>query len=501
MATPEAHAGPRPISRRDVLVVGAGAVIGAGVVGTGIGVGMRVSGDGAAAETTEEPGPELRRFVSTTLTAPVVTTWTRDGAAPSAGLLFASPRTISNNGLILQSDGEPVWIEPDGRNVMDVRVQQYRGRPVLTYWEGTIVDGWGIGVGTIKDSSYRTIATVRAGNGMTVDLHEFILTSRGTALLIAYPVETRDLSPIGGPREGFVLGGRIQEIDVATGEVLFDWDVLDHVELGESYQELGESGATAETAFDPVHLNSIAEDGDALLLSARHTHALYWVDRVTGEIRWRLGGQKSDFEVEDDAAFLFQHDARRQADGTISLYDNHGQVGTEGAVSAGLLLDLDEEARTATLHRRFAHRERFGGAMGNMHVLGNGNVLVGWGTDPTATEFTVDGTAIYEARGLGDACYRVYRSEWTAQPASIPDVGVRTMGGGEMRVYSSWNGATGVASWRILTGPDAGALIEAATVARSGFETVAPVPAAGAVMVEALDSSGAVLAVSAPRAT
>lgn len=502
---PGPESGRRGLSRRDVLILGGGAVVGAAAVGAGFGLAGSLAKptDGqSAVAATEAPAAapaDVRRYVSTTLTAPNVTTWTKEGTTASDGLLFASPRAAMNNGLIFQTNSEPVWIEPEGQNVADMRVQQYLGQPVLTYWEGTIVDGWGIGVGVIKDTSYRTVATVRAGNGLTVDLHEFILTPRGTALILAYPVEPLDLTRIDGPSEGWVLGGRVQEIDVATGNVLFDWNVLNHVDVTESYQKLSSDGDSAETPFDPVHLNSIEEVGDTLLLSARHTHALYSVDRATGEILWRLGGKKSDFEVDEDAAFTNQHDARRHADGRVSLFDNHGQVGAE-AVSAGLLLEVDESARTARLSQKFDYRDRFGGAMGNLQVLSNGNVLVGWGTAPAATEFSADGTAIFEARDLGNGSYRVFRQAWSATPGTKPDIGVRRSAS-EMTVYASWNGATDVAGWRVLTGADSSVLSEAAVVERTGFETSTAVAAAPTVVVEALDAGGAVLGASNPLTT
>ncbi|WP_210509200.1 arylsulfotransferase family protein [Naasia sp. SYSU D00057] len=497
--------GDRRISRRDLLALAAGAVVGAGgaaAVATAVTRPPDTARAGSASPTpaAEEPSPpELRRFVSTALTAPAVTVWTRSGATPAPGYLFTTPRTEAFNAVVYDSAGEPVWIEPTGLAATDLRVQQFQGRPVLTYWSGRVYEGHGIGSATILDDAYRPIATVRTGGGVIADLHEFALTARGTALLIGYPPALADLTALDGPEEGHVLGGRVQEIDIATGAVLLDWEALDHVDLDESYQTLGKGadGSSAGAPFDPVHLNSVEDDGDALLVSARHTSAVYRVDKATGEVLWRLGGRRSDYDVEEAAGFSWQHDARRRPDGRISLFDNHGKSGSDG-VSAGLILDVDEDARTATVAEALRHEERFGYAMGNLHVLADGSAVVGWGTEPVATEFDPDGEAVFELRDLGRGSYRVWKHEWVGRPATPPDVGVRRSGD-RLEVYASWNGATEVARWRVLAGADAGALTEAGSGPRTGFETRIEVPDARAVQVQALDAGGAVLGSSAVR--
>jgi hypothetical protein len=496
------------VSRRALLAAaGGGAVIGAGLIGGGISLSQLLNAPGAnagsaarAATPTPAPKPRgPRRYVSTAVTAPEISVWRKEGTTPSPGLLFASPRTKGFNGIIFDDAGEPVWIEPSGVNAADLRVQQYRGNPVLTYWSGTIIvdGGFGIGAGTILDTSYRPVATVRAGNGVSTDLHEFRLTPRGTALLIGYPVMPADLRPVKGPREGWILGARVQEVDVATGNVLVDWDGMNDIDLTETYQKVAKkgngSGVSPETPFDPIHLNSVEADGEsALLISARHTHALYSIDRTTGALRWRLGGRKSDFEVPEEAAFAWQHDARRQPDGRITLFDNHKKSGD--GESSGLSLVVDEAAGTVTLDRRYTFRKHFGGAMGGTQVLPTGNVLVGWGLDPAATEFTPDGTAIFDAN-LGGPSYRVYRDPWSASPSTPPDVAVRPEDGG-IRVYMSWNGATNVTSWQVLAGPSAGSLTPVVVVERQGFESSAVVPSATHVQVQALDASGSVIGTS-----
>src|SRR5262249_27356462 len=149
-------------------------------------------------------------------------------------------------------------------------------------------------------------ASVKAGNGYEIDVHEFLLTSKGTALVTIYAPKTVDLTPVGGPSTYQTLDSILQEIDIATGKVLLEGHALDHIPLTDSYAPVVEP-------YDYFHINSIdvALDGN-LLVSARNTSCIYKLDRKTGAVLWRLGGQSSDFSFRPDAGFLFQHDARAQ---------------------------------------------------------------------------------------------------------------------------------------------------------------------------------------------
>lgn len=480
---------PRGPGRRAALLIGAGAVGGAAVTAGGFGIGAAASGGSetsTAAAATPATVP-LRRFRSSMVTMPEVTAHRYPAGTPASGYLLASPVTDVATGIIVDDEAEPVWVDPEGRYIMDLDVQTWKGRPALTFWAGKPLSGHGVGAGVILDTAYRVIGTVQTGDGVTADMHEFRLTSRGTALLLSYPPRQVDLRAVAGPADGWAFDGRVQEIDVETGEVLLDWSALDHVGLSESYQPLAATGRSADAPWDPIHLNAIDPDGDGLIVSARHTHTVYRLDRTTGEVLWRMGGRRSDFTVAKEAAFAWQHDARRHGAGRISLFDNHRNV--HPGVSAGLVLDVDETAMTVGLHARYASDGHFGFAEGSCQLLDGGNVLVGWGKDVSGTEYTADGTPVMELRHLGSDNYRVRRRAWTGRPATDPDVAAERSGG-TLRVHASWNGATEVASWRIATGASADALATAATTARSGFETTASVPDAAVVRVEALDASG-----------
>lgn len=485
------------LTRRGFLLGGCAVVAGAVAVGV---AGCTTGGTGsirsAEAQSTQ---PVWRTFPSNGLAAPTVTseTW----GAPAPGYIFVDPHSSERyTGLIMENSGEPVWIEPTGLNLTDLRVQRYQGKPVLTYWSGKDESGHGAGFGTILDTSYRPVAEVHAGNGIDADMHEFNLTSRGTALVTAYPIERADISSFGGNKSGYIFNCHVQEIDVATGNVLLDWSAKDHIEMSESYRNIGDKeghdGSNLSQAFDPFHLNAVDDDGDTLLISSRYTHAIYSIDRVTGDVQWRFGGRNSDFAIADEARFAWQHDVRRHTNGTISLFDNHRDEGTKGT-SRGLVFDLDEAARIATLKHTYSHDSHLGIAMGSVQLLDGGNVLVGWGTDPATTEFTEDGTPVYEARHIGSSSYRATRSIWKGQPDAVPDAVVVWGGGDTMTVHASWNGATEVAGWGILTGSSANGLHPTKAVAKSGYETSGEVAVAAKTVVVALDASGKVLGTSA----
>ena len=144
-------------------------------------------------------------------------------SSPSPGALFVT--TLTGPGqrgpMILDDRGQLVWFKKTKNVAINFRRQIYKGRPVLTWWEGTITNiGTGAGEGVIVDSTYKEIARVRAGNGFAADVHEFLITPENTALITIYNEKTLDLTSIGGPPAHPTLDSIVQEIDIATGKVL-----------------------------------------------------------------------------------------------------------------------------------------------------------------------------------------------------------------------------------------------------------------------------------------
>jgi len=441
---------------------------------------------------------------------PIIVATPASGTAP--GYVFLSPFDItakpgapsipasqSHVGpLIVDSTGEPVWFLPLGKGAaMGLRVQRFKGKPVLTWFEGAVLGGYG-GHYVVFDGTYHRLALVEAGGHG--DLHEFLLTPQHTALITIYEEITTDLSSIGGAANGRLVEGIVQEVDIATGRVLFEWRSFDHVGLDESFQ----TEVTPAGNVDYFHLNSIDIDRDGnLLVSARHTSAVYKIDRRTGAVIWRLGGKKSDWLVDRNAAFAFQHDVRRRPDGSITLFDNRTALPTAIVAARGMRIVLHERTVRVSLVEQWSTRvPRTAWAMGNVQQLDDGGVFIGWGTDGSFSEFGPDGRLRFDARfGDGSVGYRAYRLNWQARPSGAPAIAVVPGGAGTMTVYASWNGATDVARWEVRTGPRPDNVEAVGSSSRTGFETAITVPLQhGYATAVALDAQGGRLGAAAPVA-
>jgi Arylsulfotransferase (ASST) len=448
----------------------------------------------SAAASAAPVAPARRRFRSRPDLAPPFLEVTTREASLAPGLIFLTPANGADRDgpTILDDAGELVWMRPDtAGNATGLRVATYRGSPVLTWWEGANNAGIGTGEHVIMDASYREVARVRGGNGRTADLHELLLTDRDTALLLADagvdPIPVPDQIP---PRPR-VMDCAIQEVDLGSGRVLFEWHAVDHLDVAESVVP---APTAADQLYDYVHANSIDVDTDGnLLLSARNTSAIYKIDRLTGRILWRLGGRRSDFAMGPGATFALQHDARRQPDGTLSIFDDGEAPGTSRAIA----LRLDETAMTATLERELRQPQGLlATSQGNMQVLPDGHTFVGWGSLPRFSEFDTDGRLLYDATFSATQSYRDLRFPWVGRPSELPDVAVDTHDG-TMAVFASWNGATEVATWEIMAGRSAAALHRVAAVPRAGFETQVSLPLDGPlVAVRARDAAGVILGTS-----
>lgn len=467
-------------------------------------------GFAAASDGGTDPPASMRRFVSAPGLRPPTVELSAPAGGTAPGYVFVAPFPLStptagttqssaaqHGPLIVDAAGEPVWFLPMAeQTAMNLRVQRYQGRDVLTWYEGQVAEGYG-GEYVIADASYRELARVKAGHHYLGDLHEFLITSRDTALISIYNQRSGDLSPLGGPASGQIVEGVVQEIDIARQTILFEWHSLDHVPLDETYR----ADLVSSPNVDYFHLNSVGVDLDGhLLVSARHTSCVYKVDRHTGNVIWRLGGRRSDFTLGSGATFNFQHDARRHADGTITVFDN-GAWGPEGIAepaSRGLRLALDMSAMTATVVAEYRTPDpRLTVAMGDVQTLPDGSVFVGWGTAGSFSEIGVDGDLRFDARFAdGSATYRAFRFPWVGRPETVPSIVISTdPAGTPAAVHVSWNGATEVARWQLQTGPAADRLRPARTVDRTGFETTIPLPTAtGHLAVVAIDGSGRRLA-------
>jgi len=428
---------------------------------------------------------DRRRFRSRPdLAPPTVSVERRDGAQLAPGVLALNGRNFTGRGqqgpMLLDDDGELIWWKAagNGERVMDVRVQTYRDKPVITWWQGRARAGGGSGDGIIYDTAYKPVKKVRAGNGYRVDLHEFLITPQDTALIPIYNPYGADLSSIGGSRNGLLVDSIVQEIDIATGLVLFEWHSVGNVDIEDSYTPAPEK---ASSRHDYFHLNSITVDGKDgnLLVSGRDTRGVYKLDRRTGRIIWTMGGKKNDFARGKGATFAFQHDAAREADGTISVFDNSAAPPV-AEKSRALFLDVDEEAMRVELRQAISHPDDLLAAtQGSVQLLPNGNRLVGWGSQRHFSEHAPDGKLLLDGTlTRANDSYRTVRSPWPGLPRTGPSLLADARGEGTT-IYASYNGAVGVARWEVLAGSSADALKPVGTGARKGFETQIDVEAEG----------------------
>ncbi len=418
------------------------------------------------------------------------------------------PPIVGQSGpLILDRNLQPVWFEPVPEDVVasNLSLQSYEGKPALAWWQGRVTNTGATETGedVVVDQHYQPIARLKATGGWVLTLHEFIISGED-AWVTANKNIPMDLSKYGGAYNGALIDSAVQEYNLKTGKLIRSWDALQHIPLGQSQASLPTNGFP----WDAYHVNSIDLTGNGtFLVSMRDTWAAYLVDGETGKIEWTLGGNSSSFKFAAGASFQWQHDVRLQGSSTVTLFDDHCCQLTGGGTyvaatgpSRGLVLTLDQQARTATLASQYSLGTDFDSEyMGDTQPLSNGNVLVGWGSEPYFTEYSRSGKLLSEGELPGpDLTYRATLEQWVGLPTSSP-VGAARTRSGATTVYASWNGATRVVSWRVMAGAGGGRLTAAATAAKTGFETAISVPGGNtSFQVQALDAGGRTIASTQP---
>jgi len=420
---------------------------------------------------------------------------------PSAGDIFTSngPGPGRYGPVIYTPQGRLVWFDqlPTGVAAENVSVQSYEGQRDLTLWEGRVLSlGFGQGEDIVMNDHYQTIATVRGGNGLQADLHDFQIAPNGTAYITAYNPIHCDLASQDGPRNGAIVDTVVEAIDMRTGLVRWEWHALDHVAVSES-----ETSPPSKTPWDWFHLNSIdPEPNGDLLISARSTWAAYELQAPSGKILWRLGGLKSSFRMGPGTRTAWQHDARLLANGDITMFDD-GSDPPEEPQSRAVRIALDPTTHQARLVSALTHPgvPLLAPSQGNMQTLPDGNTVVGYGGVPQITEYAANGTLLFDSHlPLDQVFYRAFRFPWNGSPLGPPAVAANLNNTSEETiVHMSWNGATAVASWRVLARAQSGALSSRAVIGTSGFESSTILPTHYAyVAVQPLDSAGRPLGTS-----
>ncbi|BGP53417.1 hypothetical protein JCM8202_001059 [Rhodotorula sphaerocarpa] len=401
---------------------------------------------------------------------------------------------------ILDSNGEVVWYGGIG-NVLNVGRHMYQGSPVIAYYTGSEEHpGYGHGHWKLFDESYKLVAVVEAQPEATLanatDPHDFSITPSDTAVIELWRKRDVDLSHMDGKENGVAFDCTIQEVDIATSELLFEWHALDHIPIEETSYRVRDTGTQAQP-FDSHHLNAVSRDDDGnFIISLRGSSTVYYIDRNTKKILWRLGGKKSNFQMGKGTEFWFQHHVRIHSipdspnEKLVSLFSNGAnQFEATTDTARGLVLRINTDSMTAELEREYLPSfHHVCSSEGSMQLLENGNVMVGWGITPWFSEYTEDGKLLHnvqfgqiDGRAEHDHSYRVYKEPWVGKPTTSPSLVLDKESW--TTAYVSWNGATEHASWRLYSGAKPESLkalldADARQVAydRTGFETRMDLP-------------------------
>ena len=394
--------------------------------------------------------------------------------------VIALPLPVAKCPQVLVWSGVDDCVAAGTSDIHGLHVCQYHGEDHLCFWKGRQKGIHGNGIGVIMNKHYEVAKTVRIPDSMaTVDLHEFRLTSKETALVTTY------FPRLHGPI--WVLDSIFREVDLKDGRVLFEWSALDHVDLFESHTPRGSYGALGDglhnyNAWDYFHINSVDknEAGD-YLISSRHTDCILKVSGVDGSVIWRLNGDRSSFTI-TGFTFRRQHHARFLQEATnhtvISLFDNDNDGFTQkGPASTGIIVEIDHVSNVANKLLQLDGPTPTGlvtESMGSVSILPDENIFVSWGADSAMAEYLPDGTPVWYAHvGWQSRNYRAYKANWVGQPLQPPALWTFARSLDSPAVsYVSWNGATEVRRWRFYaSGSEKGPYEVVGSIEKKDFET------------------------------
>lgn len=384
------------------------------------------------------------------------------------GLVLMTPNgpSVARPGpVILDSRGELVWMSDGFGTTANLKVQHYKGEDYLTLWSGEKAATSGKGVYFMLDSTYQVTRMISAaGHGLFGDLHEFKITKQGTALLTVYNTTNADLTRMGMGRgtNGWIVDNLFQEIDIETGELLFQWSAVQHFDPADTFMTNPFGGYWESIPFDFYHLNSVDKDSKGnYIISSRHFHHVMCIS-PEGETLWILGGAENEFkDLSDGQAtnFKWQHDARwiSEEDGILTLFDNSkaGPFHSDAPESRALVIQLDLENMTAKLVQSMTSLQGIlASSQGSVQVLPeSNNFFVGWGSAAAYSEYSPKGELLCETH-LGASWFysfermKSYRttktSVWRGMPMEPPQVKIQ-----DDVLAVSWNGATEVTYWAL----------------------------------------------------
>lgn len=406
--------------------------------------------------------------------------------------------------------GAPLY---DNRNVFDFRpVNNIDDETHLSFIVSWEVDNSDKGSGVILDKNYRVEAKVDVLNDLhDFNMHEFnVLPGGKTALACTYRSQEINMADFGRPTEqSWVVTGGFVELDTETSEVLVQWDSFDKISLLESNMFHAWDEPAGFPGWDYVHINSVDKNevGD-YIISLRFTNTIYGISGEDGHIMWRLGGFESDFAM--DFTFSKQHDVKFvSSNGThhvISFLNNASdERENEENTSSALFVEMDTIARTAKVIKRINRPDSgLTRLRGNVQVLPNDNVFIGWSERGYQSEHAPNGDLLMTARFASQrySTYRAYKGEFIGRPTTPPDLVASVYGTTDeditTLIHVSWNGATDVAGWKFYAQAyDRGSPVYIGHANKTDFETMYIVDGyMDWITAEAIDKEGNVMSTS-----
>jgi hypothetical protein len=364
--------------------------------------------------------------------------WGFEGLRPiDPGLFVVSFRATRDARpwvIVFDHEGVPRWwYSPDTRALW---AQILSDGDVV--WARSFGDGYGLDprmAHEVRSVSGKLVRMVRT-KGEIIDGHEFRELDNGNVLVDTYaPAAKVNLSRFGGPKSASAVFGEIQEIG-PEGQVVWRWNSRGKIGLGETGRwwrnvlANAKHSARGVTTFDPVHINSIEPRGpNEVVVSMRHTDAIYGIERSTGAIVWKLGGTETADSLRiigDPAVKLFggQHDARVEENGDVSVYDNGKDRPRRPRVVS---YRLDPEQGTATyLGQLNEPRITTSHCCGSARPLEGGGWLVSWGDNPLVTAFDRSGRTAFRLE-LAASTFRAVPVPEGATTVAALDRGLETM--------------------------------------------------------------------------
>jgi hypothetical protein len=345
------------------------------------------------------------------------------GGGPTAGWYLLNSSTYA---IVLDTNGTPVWYSR-GPFVLDVDSLEPNAisfMPNATAPFGTSATNR-FDLHSLDSLTTTTLMAV----GSPTDGHELRLLPNGDHLLLTYPivsgVDLTGLQSFG--TDETIADGEVQEIDSA-GHVVWSWEASDHIDPVKESIEPAMDTVNGAPVVDVFHFNSIDVDASGnLLLSARHTNALFYVDHASGTVLYKVGGSPFNkdgaacIQIVNDpqTAFNMQHDARFLPNGDISLFDDHG---ASAGVARGVEYAIDHMANTATVSFQFlgVGQSQY---EGSFRRYPDGHSVIGWGYVPSdervVTEIDENGEDVFDITFEDQNSYRAIKV-----PLSQLDIGM-----------------------------------------------------------------------------